>query len=167
MIKRQSFLLRGIFVAKGYKGMAADARALAAYVKLLRAGEDISREATRPLALYNLTPSQFGVLEALYNAGPQSLTDLARRILKTSGNLTVVVENLEKRRLVRRKPGSRDRRVITVALTPKGRALVGSLSPGHAAAIVGIMARLSAAEQEALGKLCAKLSAANGAPNRR
>jgi MarR family 2-MHQ and catechol resistance regulon transcriptional repressor len=149
-------------VAKNYKGMAADARALAAYVKLLRAGEDISREATRPLALYDLTPSQFGVLEALYDAGPQCLSDLAHRILKTSGNLTVVVENLEKRRLVRRKTGGRDRRFITVALTPKGRTLVGSLAPGHAASIVGIMARLSATEQETLGKLCAKLSATNG-----
>ena len=149
-------------MAKGYKGMAADVRALAAYVKLLRAGESISREATRPLALYDLTPSQFGVLEALYNAGPQCLSDLARRILKTSGNLTVVVENLEKRRLVRRKTGGRDRRFITVALTAKGRNLVRALVPGHAAAIVGVMARLSAAEQESLGKLCAKLTGTNG-----
>jgi MarR family 2-MHQ and catechol resistance regulon transcriptional repressor len=150
-------------VARSYKGMAADARALAAYVKLIRAGESISRETSRPLALYDLTPSQFGVLEALYNAGPQCLSDLARHILKTSGNLTVVVENLEKRRLVRRKTGGRDRRFITVALTPKGRNLVSSLAPGHAAAIVGAMARLSATEQEALGKLCTKLSAAKGA----
>ena len=154
-------------MAKAYKGMAADARALAAYVKLLRAGESVSRETTRPLALYDLTPSQFGVLEALYNAGPQCLSDLARRILKTSGNLTVVVENLEKRRLVRRKAGGRDRRFITVALTAKGRNLVRSLAPGHAAGIVAIMSRLSATEQEALGKLCGKLGATNAAPKPR
>lgn len=154
--------MREIFLAKRYRGMAADARALAAYVKLLRAGENVAREATRPLALYDLTPSQFGVLEALYNAGPQCLSDLARRILKTSGNLTVVVENLEKHRLVRRKSGGRDRRLVTVALTAKGRNLVRTLAPGHAAAIVSVMTRLSAGEQETLGKLCAKLGTANG-----
>jgi MarR family 2-MHQ and catechol resistance regulon transcriptional repressor len=142
--------------------MAADARALAAYVKLLRAGENVARETTRPLALYDLTPSQFGVLEALYNGGPQGVSDLAHGILKTSGNLAVVVENLEKRRLVRRKAGGRDRHAITVALSAKGRNLVRSLAPGHAAAIVAVMSRLSAGEQEALGRLCAKLGANSG-----
>ena len=145
-------------MAKQYRGMKGDARALAAYVKLLRASESVLRESTRPLALYDLTPSQFGVLEALYDDGPQCLSDLARRILKTSGNLTVVVENLEKRRLVRCRPGRRDRRFITVALTAKGRSLLRSILPGHATAVVAVMDRLSAREQEALGTLCGKLT---------
>jgi MarR family 2-MHQ and catechol resistance regulon transcriptional repressor len=144
-------------VTKRYRGMAGDARALSTYVKLLRAGEHVLREATRPLALYDLTPSQFGVLEALHHTGPQCLSSLARRILKTSGNLTLVVRNLEKRGLVHRKPGRGDRRFTTIALTPKGRKLIRTIFPGHAASIVGVMSRLSAREQESLAALCGKL----------
>lgn len=150
-------------MARHYREMGADARALAVYIKLLRASEGAVREAGRPLALYGLTPSQFGVLETLEDAGPQCLSDLARRILKTSGNLTVVVENLLKRGLVRRRLGGRDQRFITVALTRKGRALARSIFPGHAAAIVALMSRLTAREQETLGELCRKLSQARAA----
>jgi MarR family 2-MHQ and catechol resistance regulon transcriptional repressor len=145
-------------VPKRYPGMTADARAFTSYVKLLRAGEGVLREAARPLALYDLTPSQFGVLEALHQGGPQCLSELARRILKSSGNLTLVVANLQKRRLVRRSAGRRDRRFATIALTAKGRNLVRSISPGYAAAIVGVMGRLTAREQDALGNLCGKLT---------
>lgn len=137
--------------------MEADARAFTSYVKLLRAGENALREAARPLALYDLTPGQFGVLEALYQGGPQSSSELARRILKGSGNLALVVANLQKRRLVRRSAGGRDRRSATVALTAKGRNLVTTISPGYAAAIVAVMGRLSPGEQEKLGALCGKL----------
>jgi MarR family 2-MHQ and catechol resistance regulon transcriptional repressor len=151
---------------KRYPGMTADARAFASYVKLLRAGEGVLREAARPLALYDLTPSQFGVLEALYQGGPQCLSELARRILKSSGNLTLVVANLQKRRLVRRSAGGRDRRFTTIALTAKGRNLVQSISPGYAAAIASVMGRLTPREQETLGELCGKLGHAAEAPKR-
>lgn len=137
--------------------MEADARAFTSYVKLLRAGENVLHEAARPLALYELTPGQFGILEALYQGGPQGLTELARRILKSSGNLTLVAANLQKRRLVRRSARGRDRRLATIALTAKGRNLVATISPGYAAAIVTVMSRLSPTEQEKLGALCGKL----------
>ena len=144
-------------MARHYPSMAADARALATYMKLLRAGESVSREANRPLALYELTPSQFGVLEALDRVGPQCLSDLARQIVKSSGNLTLVVRNLDRRGLVRRSPGRKDRRFTAVALTAKGRAVIRSIFPGHAAGIVAAMSRLTAKEQESLGSLCRKL----------
>jgi MarR family 2-MHQ and catechol resistance regulon transcriptional repressor len=137
--------------------MEADARAFSSYVKLLRAGENVLREAARPLALYDLTPSQFGVLEALYQGGPQSLAALARQILKSSGNLTLVVAKLQKSGLVRRSAGGRNRRSTTIALTAKGRNLVTTILPGYGAAIVSVMSRLSPAEQEKLGALCGKL----------
>jgi len=152
-------------VPRRYPGITADARAFACYVKLLRAGDGVLREVARPLALYDLTHSQFAVLDALYQGGAQSLSELARRILKSGGNLTLVVANLQKRRLVRRSPG-RDRRFATIALTPKGRNLVRSISPGYAAAIAGVMNRLSPREQEALAVLCGKLGHGAETPER-
>ncbi|HEV2385802.1 MAG TPA: hypothetical protein VGS20_00970 [Candidatus Acidoferrales bacterium] len=144
-------------MSKRYRGMGADARGLATYVKLLRAGENAIRETTRPLALYNLTSSQFGVLETLEDTGPQRLSELFRRNLAAGGNLAAVVETLRRRGLVRRGAGGRDRQSANVALTRKGRTLIRSIFPGHATAIVAFMSRLGPREQEALGKLCEKL----------
>ena len=146
-------------MAKAYRGMKSDARALAAYVKLLRAGEGVLAEATRPLALYNLSPVQFAVLEALGQGRPQTLENLGRRVLRGSSDLGAVVANLSKRRLVRRKPGHGRNQQEMVALAPKGRILLRSILPGYATAVVAVMNRLSASEQELLGALCSELSA--------
>jgi MarR family 2-MHQ and catechol resistance regulon transcriptional repressor len=150
---------------KPYHGLAADARALTAYLKLLRAGEGVLRESSRFLALYDLTPGQFGVLESLYEAGPQNPAELEQGIPRISGNLAALVEGLRKRSLVRRGAGSRNGRAATVALTPKGRNLVRSVLPGHGAAIISVMNRLSPREQETLGQLCRKLGAPASAPS--
>jgi MarR family 2-MHQ and catechol resistance regulon transcriptional repressor len=155
----QESICRENFVAKMYRGMKSDARALAAYVKLLRAGESALAEATRPLALYNLSPIQFVVLEALGEGGPQSLENLGRRVLRGSSDLDGVVANLSKRSLVRRKPvGGRNRQEM-ISIAPKGRILLRSILPGYATAVVAVMSRLSAREQESLGAVCSKLSA--------
>lgn len=154
-------------VTKAYRGLTADARALSAYVKLIRAGESVLREATRPLALYDLTASQFGVLEALHQRGPQSPDKLARGIAKTGGNLAQAVRMLERRGLVGKASGRRERNVARIRLTPKGRRLVQTILPGHAASIVGVMGRLSPREQEILGALCGKLGGAAGRERRR
>ncbi len=146
-------------------GIRADARALASYVKLMRASETVLREAARPLALYGLTPGQFGVLEALYDAGPQSLSQLAGGVLIFEDGLPVAVAQLSKRGLVRgvsRSGGqaSRGGAAARIALTAKGRNLAASISAGYATAIVSVMSRLSPREQNALGALCGRLGPA-------
>lgn len=132
-------------------------RALAAYVKLLRASETVHAEAVRPLGQHDLSPSQFAVLEALYHLGPLCLGDLAKKILKTSGNLTMVVDNLEKRGLAIREKSSSDRRFVTVQITEAGEKLIARVFPGHAAKITELMSRLTAQEQATLAELCRKI----------
>jgi MarR family 2-MHQ and catechol resistance regulon transcriptional repressor len=101
--------------------------------------------------------SQFGVLEALYHLGPLSQAEIARKILKSTGNITMVIDNLEKRGLVARKRDTEDRRYYSVGLTHEGKKLIGSLFPRHAAGIVKGMNALTPSEQETLGDLCRKL----------
>lgn len=144
-------------MSKHYDGMTADARALTAYLKLLRAGEGVLHESSRLLSVYDLTPVEFGVLESLYQTGAQPVSALARGVLETSAHLGAVVERLCKRRLVRHQARGRAPKSVAVALTPKGRNMVRSILPGHGAAIVAVMARLSPREQETLGRLCQKL----------
>jgi MarR family transcriptional regulator, 2-MHQ and catechol-resistance regulon repressor len=132
-------------------------RALGAYVKLLRASETVQSEAMRSLAEEDITPSQFAVLEALYNVGPMCLSVLAEKILKSSGNLTMVVGNLEKRGLVTRQQSRDDRRFVSAAITDKGKKLIARIFPEHASRIAELMSRLTPREQETLAELCRKL----------
>lgn len=136
--------------------------ALDAFVKLQRAAESVVERTARGYTAMGLTTSQFGVLEALLHLGPLTQTGLARKILKTSGNMTMVVDNLERRGLVRRERSTTDRRVVTVSLTEEGRALITQLFPSHAHAINQEMGALTPGEQAELARLCKKLGTPGG-----
>ena len=142
---------------KKFKGTPAQKRALAAYVKLERAASAAFAYARVGLEEEGLTLSQFAVLEALYHVGPQCLGDLARRILTSSGNLTLVINNLQKRGLVKREQQGKDKRFVLATITPAGAKLIDRIFPDHARRITEIMARLGPEEQEQLGDLCRKL----------
>ena len=140
-----------------YRGTKEQVRALSAYVKLLRAAESLSSRVHRHLTEARLSISQFGVLEALYHVGSLSQSEIAQKVLKSTGNITMVIDNLEKRGLVVRNKKDDDRRSYIIQLTKEGRKLISSLFPGHAARIMEEMSILSSAEQEALGHLCRRL----------
>jgi len=140
-----------------YRGTKDEVRALNAYVKLLRASESVSARIHGHLAEARLTASQFGVMEALYHLGPLSQGELAKKILRSSGNITMVIDNLEDRGLVKRERNQKDRRFYAVRLTVEGRRLIGSVFPRHAAKIVEEMKSLTRTEQEELSRLCRKV----------
>lgn len=140
-----------------YKGTKDEVRSLSAFVKLVRASESVTTRVHRNLADAGLTVSQFGVLEALYHLGPLSQAELAKKILKSTGNITMVVDNLEKRGLVKRERQVKDRRYYAVKLSDEGRRLIANIFPRHAAKIMEEMASLTSVEQESLARLCRKL----------
>lgn len=140
-----------------HKGTDEEVRALDAYIKLMRAAESVSARLAPRLSAAGLTVSQFGALEALYHLGPLCQRDLGKKILKSGGNITMVVDNLEKRGLVERVRLEDDRRYIKVNLTSEGRKLIGKLFPRHAGAIREEMSVLSDAELDKLGRLCKHL----------
>ena len=140
-----------------YKGGRDEVRALNAYVKLMRASEAVTGRIHGHLTDAGLTVTQFGVLEALYSLGPLSQRDIGRKILKSSGNITLVIDNLEKRGLVKRERSKEDRRYYAVDLTAAGRKMIGAIFPRHAAKVVEEMKSLTGAEQEELSRLCRKM----------
>jgi MarR family 2-MHQ and catechol resistance regulon transcriptional repressor len=142
---------------RNFKGSASEERALSAYVKLARAANTAMAYARVGLEEAGLSLGQFAVLEALYHLGPLNLGDLARRVLTSSGNLTLVVDNLEKHGLVKRRQQGRDKRFVRATITRGGRRLIARIFPEHVRRITEVMGRLSPAEQEQLGALCRKL----------
>ena len=142
---------------KGFRGNNREVRALGTYVKLMRAAESVTSRVHKHLTAAGLSVSQFGVLEALYHLGPLSQRDLGQKILRSSGNITLVIDNLEKRGLVRRERDRQDRRFFIVQLTDEGQKLIRKIFPLHAALITREMSVLNAREQEILGNLCKKV----------
>lgn len=132
-------------------------RALSAYVKLSRAANAAELRINAHLADYGLTLSQFGVLEALYHLGPLFQHQLGEKILKSSGNMTLVIDNLCKRDLVERVRYEVDRRYYHIHLKDAGRALIAAMFPNHVKGVVETFSVLSAEEQATLAKLCRKL----------
>ncbi|HOU41945.1 MAG TPA: MarR family transcriptional regulator, partial [Promineifilum sp.] len=137
-----------------YQGSEAERRALDTYIKLTRAAEAVNVHVNERLHTSGLTVSQFGVLEALYFRGPMPVGQLAEKILRSSANLTLVVDNLVRRGLVERARRADDRRCVDVSLSAEGRALIVGLMPGHVAGVVDALAALSAEEQLTLAALC-------------
>ncbi|AZI43624.1 MarR family transcriptional regulator [Deinococcus psychrotolerans] len=143
-----------------YAGGDQERAALDAYIKLWRASHLVEMQANRHLARFDLTTSQFGVLEAVYHLGPLSQQALAKKILRSSGNLTMVIDNLEKTQLVRRERNQQDRRVMIVSLTPAGRELIAQVLPPHVRGVVGVFDSLSKDELAQLSSLTRKLGLA-------
>jgi MarR family 2-MHQ and catechol resistance regulon transcriptional repressor len=135
----------------------AESLALNTFVKLMRASETVAVSTHRHLAAAGITATQFGVLEALHHLGPLTQRQIGRKILKSGGNITTVVDNLERRALVVRRRDTGDRRCVTVELTLEGGRLIADIFPRHAAVITAEMGILTAAEQAQLGRLCRKL----------
>ncbi len=131
--------------------------ALSVYVKLHRAVASIDAQLAPRIAAAGLTPTQFGVLEALLHKGTLTQAALGRKVLSSPGNMTDVIDKLAARGLVRRGRAPGDRRAVRVSLTEAGQALIGGLFPDHAAAMARAMRALSASELETLGGLLRRL----------
>ena len=101
--------------------------------------------------------SDFAVLEVLQAKGPLPVNEIGRRMFLTSGSITTAVDRAEERGLVRRTPCPRDRRVVYVELTERGRALVGRVLPEHFRNLAVALSGLSPEEQSTLAGLLRKL----------
>ncbi len=134
--------------------------ALSLWVKLARASATFGKLTTENIRTFSLTEPQFAVLECLGHLGPLKLSDLSKKMLVSSGNMTCVVDNLEKEKLVGRIPSKDDRRAKLVQLTPKGKKIFDEIFIKHAEFITKIVAVLTPKEQETLAQLLKKLGIA-------
>jgi MarR family transcriptional regulator, 2-MHQ and catechol-resistance regulon repressor len=140
-----------------YSGSESEKNTLNAFIKLMRATESINNRLNRHLADVDLTVSQFGTLEALYHLGPLNQRAIGEKILKSGGNITMVVDNLEKCGYVVRKKDPNDRRAVLIHLTPEGKSFIKSFFPKHLERIKKEFSVLTEEEKKTLGELCKKL----------
>ena len=137
-----------------YSGSKKTVEGLNSYIKLIRAAESLSSKINLVLNESGLTESQFGVLDALIHLGPMKQKELGKKILKSGGNITMVINNLEKRGLVQRKKGEKDKRQFIIHLTNSGKNLIQELLPTITKKIKNYFEILSSDEQKKLQRIC-------------
>ncbi len=98
----------------------------------------------------NVGPGGGIVLLTLADMGRTSLNELTRRVERDKSQMTRTIRSLETKGLLERKPSPSDARVTLVELTPEGLSVVKTLQNAVAETISGILAPISASEEELL-----------------
>jgi MarR family 2-MHQ and catechol resistance regulon transcriptional repressor len=128
------------------------------WLVVMKAFHALAAHAEESLSLSQtcLGNSDFRVLEVLLHQGPLPVNTIGPKVWLTPGSISVAVDRLEKKVLVRRKNAD-DRRVRLVELTAKGRAIITKISREHAAAMEEVARVLSQEERLLLLRLLKKL----------
>ncbi len=103
-----------------------------ALLQLLRTSETLWNASRVFFGKWDISASQFNVLNVLTDQ-PEGLTqvELSRLLIMHRSNVTGLVDRLEERKLIQRKPNSEDRRAHRVVLTSAGRKLIEKILPDY------------------------------------
>jgi Transcriptional regulators len=103
------------------------------FLVLWKAASAVQVYAERSISDLEICGSDFAVLEALLHKGALPVNEIGRKVLLTSGSITVAVDRLETMGLVERRAHETDRRARIVHLTKEGRKLITRVYAQHAA----------------------------------
>lgn len=129
----------------------------AVWIRLIRAYYSISRRVRIHLAQRDLTIPQFFVLAEVGYDGPLRLHEIATRLVVTMGNITGIVDRLEKAGYLLREKDPEDRRVTWVKMTPKGLSLYEEASQVFQDGVAEHLEGLSSDELRVLSRTLRKL----------
>ncbi len=128
------------------------------FLVLWKAAHAAQAYAEKSISKLEMCASDFAVLEALLHKGPLPVNEIGKKVMLTSGSITVAVDRLEAKGLVERRAHSTDRRAKIVHLTREGRKLITPAYADHAADLERLAsASLTRAERETLIRLLKKI----------
>jgi len=127
--------------------------------------EDTIRQRLREQ--FGITLPRFDLMAQLERE-PEGLAmgEVSRRMMVTGGNVTSIVDQLEREQLVQRLPVPGDRRSYRLTLTDAGRSTFATMAQAHEAWVRELLSPLSAKEQGQLATLLGTLKTANPRPTR-
>src|SRR5262249_62103145 len=103
------------------------------FLVLWKAARAVEAYAEKSISELEICGSDFAVLEALLHKGPLPVNEIGRKVLLTSGSITVAVDRLETKGLVERRASSTDRRAGVGYFAKKRRGLITRGHSPHAA----------------------------------
>ena len=128
-----------------------------AWLRILRVGQKIGRVLTEDLKRWDLNMAQFDTLARVGSSEGITQQELAESLLVTKGNVCQMLDRLERRGLLSRRPEGRANRIF---LTEEGRRLYEEVVPPHEALVSAQFSTLSAEEQKGLMRLLGRLDRA-------
>ena len=126
-------------------------------ITMSRATQAVHKKSATLFSKGGLTTAQFAVLETLYHKGDLTINEIIKSILSTSGNITVVICNLEKEQLVERYANPEDKRSCLILITEKGKKKVEEIFPEHLKDLEYSFEDLSVEEKQLLIALFKKI----------
>ena len=126
--------------------------------ELVRVYELIKKAQTKNILDNKLTIPQFNVLQILAFKGSIPLKNISNLLYVTGANITCIINNLEKEKLVKRVPSKTDRRVVLAEITPEGQELINKVYPIYVKNIEGSISDLSTIERNKLIKILGKIA---------
>jgi len=128
------------------------------FLVMWKAVHAVETYAQHSIAELEMCGSDFAVLEALLHKGPLPINEIGRKVLLTSGSITVAVDRLESKGLVERRASGTDRRAKIVHLTKAGKESIARVYASHAADMEQLAsASLTKTERETLIRLLKKI----------
>lgn len=149
-------------MAERYPSLGLDPTAVEAFMVLVSVAREVATAAGADLARHGLGEGRFVMLALLLENHPKPLShsELAELSGVTRGNVTGLVDALERDGYVKREDHGEDRRVTPIALTPAGRRLIEKILPDHFGRIAGLMNELFVSDRKSLVSLLRKVELA-------
>lgn len=138
---------------------AGDHRALRIWLRLLTCTQLIERQVrSRLRGQFDTTLPRFDLMAQLerHREGLK-MNELSRLLMVTGGNVTAIVDQLEKEGLVERLDEPDDRRAFRIRLTRSGERSFADMARAHEEWVVELLAGLSRRDQEELLRLLARV----------
>lgn len=128
-----------------------------AHLNLIRTADQFQIQFARLFRVHGITVQQYNILRILRGEGrPLPILEIAERMVTVVPGITGLIDRLEEAELVERKRCERDRRVIYVAVTPKGLKILENLDQPVLELHKKMLGHLSRAELKELVRLLEK-----------
>ena len=127
------------------------------WLVMMKAMRALTRYAAADIEDTGLGLSDFGVLELLLHKGPLPVNTIGPIVDLTPGSISIAVDRLVAKGLVSRVESAEDRRVRIVALTPRGKDLIGSAFRKHSGQMKRVFSELSPEELRGLERMLKKV----------
>lgn len=129
---------------------------------LAQIGAHAASQFAERLKVLDLAPPDAGILRLLRVAAGLSQQELAAKLGIHPSRLVAILDNLEKRKLVERRPNPGDRRLYSLQLTKRGEELLGSIGKVAREHQEALLATLNREERETLGVLLLRIADQQG-----
>jgi MarR family 2-MHQ and catechol resistance regulon transcriptional repressor len=140
-----------------FKGTKEEILDLNCFIKFFRASEVLKNNATKLINEQGYSDGQFFVLDVLYHLGELPQKIISEKIMRTEGNLTMIINNLLKRKLIKRIRSKDDKRIFLISISEKGKLQYEMLFPFFLEAVKKNFSVLSVEEKILLEGICKKL----------